>query len=95
VILLPSGRGMQRRIKVETGATVLIYGGQAANRLAGALIWPFATGVAQRIFQGGMAVVTKAEDKTERIGLPGQEKDQQTEDRNGLSGGLRLHTSSR
>lgn len=81
VILGANRSSMQRGIKIEAGSTVLIYGGQTASQLAGALIRPFAAGIAQRIFQGGMAVVTEAQDKTERTGLPGEEKGQQADGR--------------
>jgi hypothetical protein len=42
-----------------------------------------------------MAVGAEAQDKAECTGLPGQEKGQQTDDRNSMSDALHLHTWQR
>ena len=91
----PGGSSMQRGIKVETRTAVPVFGGQTGSPLAGVLLRPFATGIAKSIFQGGMAIVTEAQDQAEGAGLPAQKKAQQADGCKKLSKRPRLHTSPR
>jgi hypothetical protein len=47
------------------------------------------------LLDGRMTVGAEAQDQTECTGLPGQEKGQQTDDRNSMSDALHLHTWQR